>query len=179
MKKDQDQDMLKITIEKAKVMKDQEQVEPDDIDAQNKEVSQQEYKQTNLHQAKTEGTKYQAKGGVKNKGIGVSQLEDKQNKEITIEEAEVKKDQERVEQEDKQNKEITIEEAGVRKDQERDELEITMKENHVPSINNFKTDDTMDDSRKIGARGSTNDRKGNMAVTMKEMFVTMAESTTC
>ena len=46
-------------------------------------------KQSNLHQAKTEGTKYQAKAkdGVKNKGIGVSQLEDKQNKKITIEKA--------------------------------------------------------------------------------------------
>ena len=49
-----------------------------------------------------------------------------------------------------------------------------MKENHVPSINNFNTDNITDDSMKIGARGSTNDRKGNMAATMKEMFVTMA-----
>ena len=64
-------------------------------------------KQSNLHQAKTEGTKYQAKakGGVKNEGIDVSQLEDKQNKKITIEEAKVKKDQERDE------RKITIEKA--------------------------------------------------------------------
>ena len=90
-------------------------------------------KQTDLHQAKTKGTKYQAKakGGVKNEGIGVSQLEDKQNKEITIKEAEVKKDQEQVEQVDKQNKEITIEEAKVKKDQERDELKITIEKAEV------------------------------------------------
>ena len=43
----------------------------------------------------------------------------------------MKKDQERVEQVDKQNEEITIEEAGVRKDQERDELEITIKKAEV------------------------------------------------
>ena len=53
-------------------------------------------------------------------------------------------------------------------------MAVTMKENLMPSTNNFNTDDITDDSRKIGARGSTNDRKGNMAATMKEMFVTRA-----
>ena len=48
----------------------------------------------------------------KQQSIEISQLVDKQHKEITIEKAEVMKDQERVELE------ITIEKAKVMKDQE-------------------------------------------------------------
>ena len=76
-------------------------------------------KQNDLHQAKTKGAENQAnaKGCVKNEGISVSQLEDKQNKEITVKEAEVKKDQERDELK------ITIEKAEVMKDHEQVKLD--------------------------------------------------------
>ena len=148
VRKDQERDELEITIEKAEVMKDRERVKSADIGVQNEEISQQE---------------------------------DKQTKEITIEKAEMMEDQERVEQAVREAQNAVKPIKMQHLEEERSKANpphliraVTVKGELVPSINNFNTDNIMDDSKKIGARGSTKNRKGNMAATMKEMFVTMA-----